>query len=500
MVAVQRSTIVEAPIERVWALLRDFNDHDQWHPAVERSVIEHARKPDQTGAIRNFTLKSGERIREQLLSLSDKDYHFRYAIVDAEIPLENYVAEVSLKPISDGNRTFWQWHSKFTTPPGQEAELATLVAENVYEAGFSAIKNILSSKAPENSIASNATRLDRAVQGSINSRHAIPGCGVHIDQYGSPDILQYRAVTAPPPAPGEVRIQQTAIGVNFIDIYCRTGYFDLVKPPGILGMEAVGTVIDTGHGVSHLHPGQRVGYACAPTGAYSSVRTMRGDLVIPLPDYIDDPSAAAGLLKGISAEFLLHKVHPVQPGETVLIYAPAGGVGSLLCQWASRLGATVIGATSQEDKARKARAAGASHVITPGKESLEAQALALTNGRGVDVIFDAVGRDSFAHSLAALAPGGHLVSYGQASGDIGTWDIGSLASNSVTLSRPNFSHYTDTPEKRATSTERLFKAIREGTIKIEIGAQYALSDAADAHRALEARTTTGSTILIPDEV
>ena len=320
-----------------------------------------------------------------------------------------------------------------------------------------------------------------------------------IDRHGGPEELHPAPVSAPPPGPGQVRLRQTAIGVNFIDVYCRTGTFDLVTPPGALGMEAAGVVIDVGPGVRHLSPGQRVAYACPPVGAYATRRTMDAALVVPLPAGIDDETAAAGLLKGMTAEFLLHRVHPVRRGETVLVYAPAGGVGRLLCQWAKQLGATVIGATSSEAKARIARAAGADHVILPGAESLEAQVRALTGGRGADVIYDAVGRDSFAHSVAALANCGHLVSFGQASGPIGAWDIGALASNSTTVSRPNFGHYTDTPEKVAAITGRLFEAIERRILSIEIGRRYPLSEAAAAHRALEGRETTASTLLNPEE-
>ncbi|NMM43697.1 quinone oxidoreductase [Rhodospirillaceae bacterium KN72] len=306
-------------------------------------------------------------------------------------------------------------------------------------------------------------------------------------------------VTAPLPGRGEIRLRQTAIGVNFIDVYCRTGYFKLLTPPGVLGMEAVGTVVDVGPDVSHLRSGQRVGYACPPAGSYATVRTMDAALVVPLPEWLDDETAAAGLLKGITAEFLLHRVHAVQPGETVLVFAPAGGVGRMLCQWANRLGATVIGATSTPEKARIAQANGARHVILPGKKSLEDQVRDLTGGKGADVIYDAVGRDTFDHSVAALSTCGHLVSFGQASGDIGPRDIGALASRSATLSRPNYGDYTDTPDKVKASTDRLFDAIRRGIITVEIGQRFKLSDAASAHRALESRETTASTVLIPDE-
>lgn len=486
MVRISRSTVIDAPIGAVWEVLRDFNGHDRWHPAVRKSLLEDGRKTDQVGCVRNFDLESGDNIRERLLSLDDRAHSFRYTIVDADVPLLDYVSEVALKPVTDGNKTFWRWTSSFRTPPGQEKHLEKLVAEGVYEAGFEAVRDrVVRKKSGGSSLSS--------VQGDIK------GQGVGIARYGDASELAVMPVSAPPPGRGEIRLRQTAIGVNFIDIYCRTGYFKMVTPPGVLGMEAVGIVVDVGPGVSHLQPGQRVGYACPPAGAYATVRTMEAALVVPLPDWLDDETAAAGLLKGISAEFLLHRVHAVQPGQTVLVYAPAGGIGRILCQWANRLGATVIGATSTPEKARIAQANGARHVILPGTKSLEDQVCDLTGGKGADVIYDAVGRDTFDHSVAALATCGHLVSFGQASGDIGARDIGALASRSATLSRPNYGNYTDTPDKVKASTDRLFDAIRRGIITVEIGQRFKLSDAASAHRALESRATTASTVLIPDE-
>ena len=495
MVKVERSTVIDAPIASVWALLRDFNGHDQWHPAVASSALEGGRRTDQVGAVRHFRLAGGERLREQLLSMSDRHHSFRYAIVDSEVPLKDYVAEVSLKPVTDGDRTFWSWRSRFNTPPGQEQSLARLVAEGVYEAGFKAARERL--ERPAERARPNVTH--RATHASPPLQGAIEGVAMSIERYGGADELHESVTRAPPPGPGEVRIRQTAIGVNFIDVYCRTGYFKLLEPPGVPGMEAAGEVIDVGANVRHLSRGQRVAYACPPVGAYASVRTLGADLVVPLPDHIDDVTAAAGLLKGMTAAFLLHTVHTLKAGESALIFAPAGGVGRLLVQWARHLGATVIGATSSRDKARIAKDAGADHVILPGETSLEEQVRALTGGRGADVIYDAVGRDSFAHSVAALAPCGHLVSYGQASGDIGAFDIGSLAAASVTLSRPNYGYYTDTPEKVGALARRLFDAIERGIVRIEAHHRYGLREAAEAHRALEGRRTTGSIVLIPEK-
>lgn len=499
MIKVRRSTVIDAPVSAVWEILRDFNGHDQWHPAVAASTLEEATRSDEIGAVRHFQLTTGERLREKLLSLSDRHHSFRYAIVDSEIPLHDYVAEVQLKPVTDGDRTFWTWSSRFNTPAGQEDELARVVAENVYEAGFEAVRSRVESRARQATLSARSYITDPRPATGPATAAAIDGTAMVIDRHGGPEALHPAPVSAPAPGPGQVRLRQSAIGVNFIDVYCRTGYFNLLQPPGALGMEAAGEVIDVGEGVRHLAPGQRVAYACPPVGAYATVRTMEAGLVVPLPDFIDDVTAAAGLLKGMTAEFLLHRVHPLARGETALVYAPAGGVGRLLCQWAAYLGATVIGATSSEDKARAARDAGARHVILPGEASLEEQVRALTGGRGVDVVYDAVGRDSFAHSVAALAPRGHLVSFGQASGDIGAWDIGSLAANSITLSRPNYVHYTDTRDKVAAITERLFDAIQRHIIRIEIGHRFALSEAAEAHRALEGRRTTGSVVLIPGE-
>ena len=591
MVRVRRATVLDAPADAVWRLLRDFNGHDRWHPLVARSVLEAGRRTGQVGAVRNFTLTDGERVREILLSLSDRDRRLRYAIVESDLPLRDYVAEVVLKPVTDGDRTFWAWSSRFRTPPGEEQALARLVAEQVYEAGFDGVRAALGlptrgaadqgmagdsagiaaasppsgaasspgggpafvaaaresrtdpaaapiapsgagpATAPRTAVAgfpsdprsgdrgagtdigpagganpgmnagANPARGTSAATGrgtGTGAAGAITGEAMIVPRHGGPEVLRSAPAEAPPPGPGEVRLRHTAIGVNYIDVYCRTGYFDLVQPPGGLGMEAAGTVIDVGPGVRHLAAGQRAAYACPPPGAYSTVRTLNAALVVPLPDHIDDETAAAGLLKGMTAEFLMHRMHVLRPGEVVLVFAPAGGVGRLLCQWAARLGARVIGATSTEAKARAARAAGAHDVILPGEASLESRVLDLTRGHGADVVYDGVGRDSFAHSVAALAVGGHLVSFGQASGDVGLYDVGSLAAKSATVSRPNFVHFTDTPEKVAAITGRLFDAIERRIVRIEIGRRYPLREAAEAHRALEAGETVGATILVPN--
>ena len=507
MPRIVRSTVIDAPVAEVWRILRDFNSHRDWHPAVADSVIEDGWAPDRVGAVRRFRLTNGAVLREQLLTLSDRDFALSYCILDAPVPLFGYVAQVRLKPVTDGDRTFWHWSCTFDCPPEQEAAMVRLVAEGVYEAGFKGVEKSLS---PHFRTLSPPGR----GQGEGETAHLLQRAGsrapspqpspqrgeganaVVIRQYGGPDVLQWTRVSVPPPGPGEVTLRHTAIGVNFIDVYCRTGYFRLLQPPGVPGMEGVGIVENVGAGVSGLSPGDRVGYACAPVGAYAERRTMPAELLVSLPDDIDDETAAAVLLKGMTAEFLLHRVHPLAAGEVAVVHAAAGGVGVLLTQWASALGATVIGVVGSEAKARIARAQGCAHVVL-ASDDVPGRVLDLTGGRGADVVYDAVGRDSLARDLFMLAPCGHIVSYGQAAGHLEPLDVAALAERSARLSRPNFGHYAGTPAQVRLSTQRLFDALRRGLVRPLIGARLPLREAAQAHRRLEDRASVGATILLP---
>jgi NADPH:quinone reductase-like Zn-dependent oxidoreductase len=316
-------------------------------------------------------------------------------------------------------------------------------------------------------------------------------------RHGGPEVLEWRTVSVPPPGPGEVRIRHTAIGVNFIDVYCRTGYFDLVPPGSVPGLEGVGVVTDLGAGVHDLAPGDRVGYAGLPPGAYAEMRSLPARLLVRLPAELDDTTAAAVLLKGMTAEFLLHRVARIKEGDAILVHAAAGATGQLLTQWARALGATVIGTVGSTDKVAAARDAGCAHVIVYTEEDFAARAREIASGRGVDVVFDAVGRDTLLKSYEALATNGHLVSFGQASGETAPVDIAAFAGKSATVSRPNFAHFTDTPEKLRSITDHLFRALRTGMLRPCLPATFPLARAADAHRALEARRTTGATVLLP---
>ncbi len=495
MVKVRCSTIVDAPIEEVWRLLRDFNGHEDWHPAIAESRIEGGLSGDQVGAVRRFALHDGAVLREQLLALSDRDHGFTYCILDSPLPLIDYVAQVRLKPVTDGRRTFWEWASTFRTPPGQEEELAGLVRRQIYEAGFAAVARRFAT--PEGASPSRPRILRPAAEAPAPIGQAgLKGQAIVVARLGGPEVLQPRETEAPPPGPGELRLRQEAVGVNFIDVYCRTGYFPLVEPGQALGVEAAGEVVDVGPGLSGFSAGDRIAYACLPPGAYATVRTLPADLVVPLPAAIDAGTAAAVMLKGMTAEFLLHSVHRLAAGETVLVHAAAGGVGHLMCQWARAKGAKVIGVVGDPDKAGLARRSGASTVIT-GEEDMPERVMALTEGRGADVVYDGIGGSNLARSFAALAVKGHIVSFGQAAGVIEPYDVASLALKSARLSRPNYAHYAGNSADVGRMTANLFAALESGLLKVHIGLEMPLTEASGAHRQLEARQTQGCLVLRP---
>jgi len=490
MVEIRRSIVVDAPLAEVWALLRDFNGHDRWHPIVVSSAIDDNIDADQVGAVRSFQLADGGRIREQLLALSDVTTSFSYCILEAPAALRNYVAHVRFRPVTETNACLWEWSASFDPPPGERERLKRFVGQDVIAAGFRAVCAILAGEV-------NRTGPARKPAQPVSTASGFEATAIILTRYGGPEVLAAQNVLVAKPGAGEARIRQTAIGVNFIDIYCRRGSFDMVTPPGVLGMEAAGIIESVGPGVTNVAPGDRVGYACAPPGAYTSARILRTDLLVKLPDFLSDEAAASLLLKGMTAGFLLHDVYAVQPGDIVLVHAAAGGVGQLLCRWAKALGATVIGSASSQAKADQARRLGCDHVIISSREDIAGAVSRLTDGRGVQVVYDAVGKDTFVASLSSLAPRGHLVSFGQASGDVGDYSIDKLAHRSVTLSRPNYSHYTDTSTKVKRQTERLFAALKSGILVAERPRSYALTEAGAAHRDLEGRETMGALVLIP---
>lgn len=320
---------------------------------------------------------------------------------------------------------------------------------------------------------------------------------VRIHATGGPEVLVWEEVEVGDPGPGMARIRHGAVGLNYIDTYHRRGLYPLEKLPAVLGMEGAGVVDAVGPGVTHLEVGERVAYAAPPPGAYGQVRLMSADQLVRLPDAIDDRTAAAMMLKGLTAQYLLRRTHPVRAGETVLVHAAAGGTGLILCQWAKHLGATVIGTVGNRDKAALAAAHGCDHPIVYRDVDFAAAVAELTAGRGADVIYDGVGRATFEGSLASLATFGHLVSFGQASGPVPPFDIARLSPRSASLTRPVLFHYTARRNELEEMAGELFALVAQGILRIEVNQTYALEDAAKAHRDLEARRTTGSTVLIP---
>jgi NADPH:quinone reductase-like Zn-dependent oxidoreductase len=405
-----------------------------------------------------------------------------YCILDATLPMKHYVATVQLKHVTDGDRTFWHWQSTFDVPRGREQEFEALVGKGVYEGGFEGLRAYLRRGAV-------------AGPAPARNRDSQPAQAVVATAFGGPEVLRYEPVAVRAPGSNEVRIRQTAVGVNYIDVYVRKGLYRMIQPPAAIGMEAAGVVLDVGEGVAHLLPGDRVAYACPPPGAYATVRTLSADQVVVLPDDVSDETAAAAMLKGMTAELLLHRTLRVRPGQAVLVHAAAGGVGLLLCQWAKALGATVIGTVSSEDKARLARANGCGFPIVTRDYRFAREVKSLTHGRGADVIYDGLGREAAGENLEALAFTGHWVSFGQASGPVET--MPDLGAKSGTLSRPVLFHYTAERAALQEIAGKVFEALRDQTIRVEPRHRYPLAAAAEAHRALEARHTAGSVVLLP---
>lgn len=316
-----------------------------------------------------------------------------------------------------------------------------------------------------------------------------------LDQPGGPEALTWREVELAPPGPGEVRLHHHAVGLNYIDVYHRTGVYPLPSPSGI-GIEAMGVVEALGEGVEGFSVGDRVAYAFPPVGAYAERRNAPASILLRLPDVISDETAAAMMLKGLTAQYLLRRTHRVKEGETILVHAAAGGVGLILCQWAKALGATVIGTVGDAAKADLAVANGCDHPILYREDDVAARVRDITNGAGVPVVYDAVGAATFEASIACLQPMGLMVSYGQASGPPPAVDLGWLSKQgSLFITRPTVMTYMAKRADLEASAAELFDFVGSGAIEITIGQSFALKDAADAHRALEGRATTGSTIL-----
>lgn len=320
---------------------------------------------------------------------------------------------------------------------------------------------------------------------------------IRIAATGGPEVLAFLDVELGEPGPGEARVRHHAIGLNYIDTYYRSGLYKMALPSG-LGQEGAGVVEAVGEGVTHVQRGDRVAYAGGPPGAYSEARVMPANQLVRLPASIPFETAAAMMLQGLTVQYLFRQTYQLQPGQTILFHAAAGGVGLIACQWAKALGVNLIGTVGSEEKAALARAHGAAHVINYNTEDVVQRVLEITGGAKVPVVYDSVGKDTFIRSLDCLQPRGLMVSFGNASGPVPPFALTELASRgSLYITRPTLFAYAGTrPELEAMARE-LFDMVESGKLKIEVNQRFALADAAEAHRALEGRRTTGSTVLLP---
>lgn len=320
---------------------------------------------------------------------------------------------------------------------------------------------------------------------------------IRMQQTGGPEVMEYVDVELGAPGPGEVLVRQKACGLNFIDVYFRTGLYPQALPGG-LGMEGAGIVETVGADVKYVQVGDRVAYAGRPTGAYAEARIMPADNLVRLPDSISFETAAAMMLQGLTVQYLFHRTLPLQGGETILFHAAAGGVGLIACQWARAIGVTMIGTVGSDEKGELAKAHGCAHVINYNSENFVQRVREITDGKGVPVVYDSIGKDTFIPSLDCLAPLGMMVSFGNASGPVPAFSLAELASRgSLFITRPSLMSYTARREDLEQMAAHLFSMVESGKVKIDIRQRYPLSEVAQAHRELEARKTTGSSILIP---
>lgn len=320
---------------------------------------------------------------------------------------------------------------------------------------------------------------------------------IRIAKCGGPEVMQWEDVEVGAPAAGEARVRHTAVGVNFIDTYHRSGLYPLKLPSG-LGSEAAGVVEALGQGVANLKVGDRVAYAGGPVGSYAESRVMPADRLVKIPEGVTDQAAAAMMLKGMTAQYLIRRTYKVKSGETVLFHAAAGGVGLIACQWLKSLGATVIGTVGSDEKAALAKSHGCEHTINYTKEDFAKRVRELTDGKGVPVVYDSVGKSTFTGSLDCLQPFGLLVSFGNSSGPVPPFEPGILAQKgSLYFTRPTLFTYTATRADLDATAKELFDVVKSGKVKIEINHTYALKDAQQVHRDLESRKTTGSIVMLP---
>jgi NADPH:quinone reductase-like Zn-dependent oxidoreductase/uncharacterized protein YndB with AHSA1/START domain len=492
-ISIIRSAVIDAPMERVWAVLRDFSSHDRWHPAVARCSMENDAAGDVVGGVRRLSLADGTELREQLLRHSDRERTLTSCILDSPLPLMDYVATMRFKPVTDGDQTFWDWRAQFQAPDNRAAELKDFVGRQIYETGFTGLRAFLA--APAARAAMPAPEAETVETAAADSE--LLACqAVVAAAFGGPEVLSLREVTVPVPGPRQVRIRQTAVAVNYRDIEQRRGISAGLDLPGTPGMEGVGEIIDVGGQVNGLFPGDRVAYMTRAPGAYAGVRCVDAEACILLPEGVSDIQASS-LLKGVTAGLLLGRVFRAASGATILIQSTAGGIGHLLSQWAKSMDLTVIGTASTAEKAKFSRSRGCDHpIVLADDTSLADEVMRITNGRGVDYWVNTGGAPGFENTLACLARGGHCAVIGNRDGQSIPLDVQALMQRSLSVSAPVCFDYLADRSYRQRLSHQLFAKIQSRTIIPAIEA-FPLHRAAEAHRLLESRLNMGAVALLP---
>jgi len=494
-VTVIRSAVIDAPIDRVWTVLRDFGSHRHWHPAVARSRMENDCDGDVVGGVRRYCLTDGTELREQLIWHSDREHAFSYCILDSPLPLFDYVATLRLKPVTDCNQTFCDWHMQFRAPDHRAAELEDLIGQKIGEAGFAGLRRFL---AGPNELLRPSSLQETTAPLAAAGGEDLPCKVLVVESAGGPEVMMLRDLTVSPPGPGQVRIRQTAIAVNFMDIQHRRGISPGFDLPGTPGVEGVGEIVDIGEQVNGLFAGDRIVCISRESGAYAEIRCVDAHACIPLPGGVSDIDASI-LLKGLMAGLLLSRVFRAVPGATILIQAVSGGLGHLLSQWAKSMDLTVVGTVSTAEKARFSRDHGCDYpMVVADEASMEAEVMRVTKGRGVDYWVHSTGARGLDSALACLSRYGHCAVIGDRDGQPISVDVNLLKRRSLTVSAPVCFDYFDDRSYLHRLAHQLFAKIQNRSILPAVES-FPLSQASKAHRRIETRQTKGAVALTPKD-
>ena len=491
VVVVHRSAVIDAPIERVWAVLRDFGSHLQWHPAVTHSHLENDTGGDVVGSVRRLRFEDGTELREQLLQHSDRNHTCTCSILDASLPLFDQVTRLCLKPVTDGNQTFWQCQFRFRTPAHRAPELTEWVGRQVCEAGITGMRRYLDSKERSPGQPARGPVVEPAV---ATRGESLLTEAIQVTVAGDPEVMQLVEVEVAPPGPGEVRIRQCLAAVSEGDLAFRRGTVMGLDLPGTPGLEAVGRIMDVGPGVHGLFPEDRVAYLSRQPGAYTGLRCIDADACIPLPDDLSDEDASL-LREGLTAGMLLTRVFRAVPGASILIQAVSDALGHLLSQWAHAMELTVVGTVSTPDQARFSRDHGCHHPILFESESmLVSEVMRITNGRGVEYGVYHPSHLGLDTALSCLSTGGHCAVVGDWGPQPLLLNLNALQQRSLSVSTPVCFDYIEQPGYLQRIAHQLFSRIRNRTV-IPAIETFPLRRAAEVHQRMEERRILGAVAL-----